>query len=265
MNIKKIIITIVSVILLIILLSLTYNVLNRYILKTNFENEILSFANKNQETIFEINKITFFSSANAKNKNISANSYTIENLYQYTDIAFFIINNKEEKTLENTFKKVSIENIKINNRPIEGNPQLYFKSINHFSKSEIIDTNLIQNKLEFKITSEDKTDLEAPTLYNNLANPITLSYLNQNIKTDYTLTDTSSAITYDGTLLKKCNILLNNLYCNLSFDIFITNNLEQKFKSTIFIDIPLENENKTIYDGNINLKKEVNYKFYRYE
>lgn len=265
MNTKKIIITIISIISLIILISLFYKVFNRFIIKANFENEILSFADKNQETIFEINKITFFSSANAKNKNISTNSYTIENLYQYTDMAFFIINNKEEKSLENTLKKVSLENIKINNSPIEGNPQLYFKSINHFSKSEIIDTNQIQNKLEFNITSEDKTDLETPTLYNNLANPITLSYLNQNIKTDYTLTDTSLAITYDGTLLKKCNVLLNNLNCNISFDIFITNNLDQKFKSTIFIDIPLENDNKTIYDGNINFKKEVNYKFYRYE
>lgn len=264
MNTKKIIITIISIILFILLFSLSYKVLNSYILKTNFEKEILSFSDKNQETIFEINKITFFSSANVKNKNISANSYTIENLYQYTDMAFFI-NNKDEKTLENTLKKVSIENLRINTSPTEGNPQLYFKSIKHFSKNEIIDTNLIQDRLEFNITSDEKTDLEVPTLYNNLANPITLSYINQNIKTDYTLTDTSSAITFDGTLLKKCNILLTSLTCKLSFDLFITNNLDQKFKSTIFIDIPLENENKTIYDGNLNFKKEVNYKFYRYE
>lgn len=265
MNTRKIIITIISIILLILLFFLSSKVLDKYLLKTNYENQILSFADKNQETIFEINKITFFSSANVKNKNISANSYTIENLYQYTDIAFFINNNKNEKTLENTLKKVSIENIKFNTKPTEGNPQLYFKSINHFSKNEILDTNLIQDKLEFNITSEDKTDLELPTLYNNLANPITLSYINHNIKTDYTLTDTSSSITYDGTLLKKCNILLNNISCNLSFDIFITNNLNQKFKSTVFIDIPLENDNKTIYDGNINFKKDINYKFYRYE
>lgn len=265
MNKKTITLILIAIILLITTFSLLYTVLNKCILKRNFENQILPFADKNQETIFKINKITFFSSSNAKNKNISEDSYTIENLYQYTDMALFITNNKDEKTLENTLKKVSIENIKINTMPSEGNPQLYFKSINHFSKSEIIDSNIIQDKLEFNITAEDKTDLELPTLYNNLANPITLSYINQNIKTDYTLTDTSSSITYDGTLLKKCNILLNNILCNLSFDIFITNNLDQKFKCTLYIDIPLENENKTIYDGNINFKKDVNFKFYRYE
>ncbi len=105
--------------------------------------------------------------------------------------------------------------------------------------------------------------MDTPTLYNNLANPITLSYVNQNIKTDYTFTDTSSPITYDGSLLKKCNIQLEQLTCNLSFDILITNNLDQNFKCTVFLDIPLKTEEKTIYDGNIILEKDTNLKFYR--
>ncbi len=265
MNKKKITLIIVYTFLIIVLFFLFNLVFNKYISKRNFESSILSFADKNQTTIFEINKILFFSNCDAKNKNISANNYTIENLYQYTDIALFITNNAEENTLENTLKKVSIENIKINKMPTDGEPKLYFKSLNTFSKSEIIDTNIIQDKLEFNVTSEDETSLDTPTLYNNLANPITLSYINHNIKTDYTLTDTSAPITYDGNLLKKCNILLNNISCNLSFDICITNNIDQKFKCSIYIDIPLETENKTIYDGNINLKKDTNFKFYRYE
>lgn len=146
-----------------------------------------------------------------------------------------------------------------------GEPKLYFKSINNFSKSDILDENIINDKLEFNITSDDETNLDMPTLYNNLANPITLSYVNSNIKTDYTLTDTSSPITYDGSLLKKCNIILNSISCNLSFDILVTNNLNQEFKCTVYIDIPLENEEKTIYDGNILLKKDTNFKFYRYK
>ncbi len=63
----------------------------------------------------------------------------------------------------------------------------------------------------FNITSEDEVNLDKPTLYNNLANPIVLSYINHNIKTDYTITDTSTPMTYDGSLLKRCNILLNNI------------------------------------------------------
>lgn len=264
MDKKKTILTIIVFILILVVFFLAYLVFNKYVLKKNFESNILSFADKNQSTVFEINKIVFFSSCDAKNKNIAVSNYTLENLYQYTDIALFITNKSNEKNLENTFKKVSIENIKFNTAPSMGEPKLYFKSINNFSKSTIIEENVINDKLNFNITSEDEANLDIPILYNNLANPITISYVNSNIKTDYTLTDTSSPITYDGSLLKKCNILLNNISCNLSFDILITNNLDQNFKCTVHLDIPLEDNNKTIYDGNIILKKDSNLKFYRY-
>ena len=125
--------------------------------------------------------------------------------------------------------------------------------------------NQIIDNLEFNITSEDETNLDTPTLYNNLANPITLSYVNQNVKSDYTITDTSTPITYDGTLLKRCGINLNSLACNLSFDITITNNLDEEFKCPIYIDIPLESNDKSIYDGKLNLTEDTNFLFYRYK
>ena len=124
--------------------------------------------------------------------------------------------------------------------------------------------NIISDMLDFNISSEDKADLNTPTLFNNLANPITLSYVNQNIKSDYTITNTSSPITYDGSLLKTCNIDLNSINCNLSFDINITNNLNQNFTTTVFIGIPLQDNENLITNGNIKLTKDVNYKFYRY-
>ncbi len=142
---------------------------------------------------------------------------------------------------------------------------MYYKNINNFAKSDIIENNIITDKLEFEVTSEDEANLDNPVLYNNLANPIVLSYVNENIKSDYTLTNTSTPITYDGSLLKKCNILLNTLKCKISFDIFIVNNLDQEFKSSVYIDIPLENGDKTLYDGNITLKKDTNFIFYRYK
>lgn len=89
--------------------------------------------------------------------------------------------------------------------------------------------------------------------------------MNQNIKSDYTITDTSTPITYDGSLLKKCNIALDSISCNLSFDIYITNNLDEEFKSTVFINIPLETQEKSIYDGNINVTQNTNFIFYRYK
>lgn len=265
MNKKKIILTVITIILFIIVFFLAYLLFQKYVLKKSFESDILSFANKNETTIFQINKITFFSSCDAKNKNISNTNFTIENLYQYTDMAFFISSSSSEKNLENTFQKVYIDNIKYNTTPSVGEPKLYYKNINHFAKSDVTEENLVNEKLDFTITSEDEANLDTPTLYNNLANPIVLSYVNSNIKSDYTLTDTSSPITYDGSLLKKCNVLLNAIACNLSFDIYITNHLNQEFKCTVFVDIPLETEDKSIYDGNITLKKDTNFIFYRYK
>ena len=214
---KKSLIICIFVSLFIILAILLYNLFNMFYKKTVFENDVLAFWNKNQKTIFSINKCVFFTSCNAKNKTSSNTNFTIENLYQYTDIALFINNNSDE------------------------------------------------NELNFEITSDDTNNLSSPTLYNNCANPIVLSYINENIKTDYTITDTSNPITYDGSLLKKCGILLNNLDSSFSFDIYITNNLDQEFKCTIFINIPTKLDDKSLYDGTITLKQNTNYIFYRYK
>ncbi len=263
---KKLIIYIITILLLItIAISIVFALFNKFILKKNLENTTLTFASKNEKSIFTIDKITLFSSANAKNKNASSSNFTIENLYQYTDIALFIKSPQEVKSEENTFKKVWINNLKFNTSPEVGQAKLYYKNINNFAKNEFIETNSLENSLDFEIVSDSEADLNNPILYNNLANPITLSYINSNVKTDYTITDTSMPITYDGSLLKKCNVSLDSLKCNLSFDVYVINNLDQEFKCTVFIDIPLDDNDKSIYDGNIIKKLNTDFIFYRYK
>ena len=262
---KKFILTIVTILLFIVVLILVNITCYQYFLKNKFEKSIMSFSSKNENTVFQIKNIIFFSSCDVKNKNASSSNFTIENLYQYTDMALFITSPSKDKTLENTLKKVYIDNIKFTKLPTLGEPKLYYKNIYNFAKSDIIDNNLINDKLDFIITSDDNASLDTPTLYNNLANPIVLSFVNSNIKTDYTITNTSKSITYDGSLLKRCEVLLNSINTSLSFDIYIVNNLDQEFKCTVFIDIPLETENKSIYNGNITLKKDTNFIFYRYK
>ena len=256
----------ILILLLLIVIILAYLLFQRHSIKSNFEKDILSFAQKNDKTVFQVNKIVLFSNCDAKNKTGSATNFTIENLYQYTDMAIFINSSStEEKTLENTIKEVSIRNIQYQKWPDIGEPKLYFKGLNQFAKSDLIEENEITDNLDFTITSENEANLDTPTLYNNLANPITLSYVNQNIKSDYILTDTSVPITYDGSLLKRCNVDLSSISCKLSFDIYVTNNLEEEFKTTIFIDIPLEIQDKSIYDGTINMTQKCNFAFYRYQ
>ena len=260
----KIILTIITAILFLMVIFLSYFVIQKYLVKKNFEDEVLRFANQNQSTIFTIDTITLFSSADARYKTNTASNFTIQNLYQYTDIALFIKNKSDENTLENTLKKVTIDDIQFSNTPSLGNPELYFKSINDFSKSTIIEENLISDSFEFDISSDNEADLSMPILYNNLANPLTLSYVNSNVKSDYTITDISLPITYDGSLLQKCNVLLEDISCTLSFDIHIMNNLNEHFKTTVSINIPLTSQNTSIYDGNLTIKQDTNYTFYRY-
>lgn len=262
---RKYVLILITLFLCIILALLLISIYNIQKIKYSFLNDVLSFAQKNEKVVFSINKCIFFSSSDSKNKTSSLTNFTLENLYQYTDIALFINNNSDTNSLENTLKKVKINNINYNVMPSIGNPSLYYKNLNNFAKSEVLNENIIDNELNFEISSEDSIDLSKPILYNNCANPITLSYINSNIKSDYTITDTTSPLTYDGSLLKKCNVLLDSISCNLSFDIYITNNLEQEFKSEINISIPLKNENNSIYDGSFILKDDTNYIFYRYK
>ena len=265
MNKKKLILTIITFVLFVVVFVLACMLFNKYILKFNFEKDILSFAEKNDKVVFYIDKIVFFSSCDSKNKTDYINNFTIDNLNQYTDLAIYINNQStDEINSENTLKRISISNIQFNKKPELGNAKLFFKSINNFAKSDFKDTDEITDSLDFDITSQDKTNLDFPTLYNNLANPITLSYVNQNIKSNYQITDISIPLSYDGSLLKRCNVDLSSISCNLSFDINITNNLDENFKSSVFIDIPLEINDKSIYDGNISFSKNVNFIFYRF-
>lgn len=277
---KQIIYSILIIILIIILVFLFNKVYNKLKRKKNFESDVTSFSQKNERTIFSIDKIVFFSSCDSKSKTGSQTNFTIENLYSYTDIALFINNNvknvensdtygenitQEQNTAENTLKRVKISNVKLTKEPKLGTGNLYYKNVNNFAKGEIQESNQIQNDLEFDVTSENQIDLNKPVLYNNCANPITLSYINQNIRTDYTMTDTQNPITYNGKLLERCGVAVDAIKASVSFDIEVENNKNQKFKTTVYFDIPYETEEKSIYDGSITLKKDTNFNFYRYE
>ena len=267
--IKQILFSVLAIILIIILILLFKNVYNKLKSKKYFENDITSFSEKNKDTIFSINKIMFFSSCDSKNKTTSQTNFTIENLYAYTDIAIFIDNNtlenkneqinsesnsiennetnmeeqKETLTAENTLKNVKITNIKFTKKPEIGNGNIYYKNVNNFAKSEINEKNKIENELQFETTSENKTNLDKPILYNNCANPIT----------------------YNGKLLKRCGVSVKAINTSISFDIEIENNKNQRFRTTIYFDIPYESEEKSINDGSIIVEKKTNFNFYRYE
>lgn len=268
-SLKILIITLLLFILLFISLIYIYTYKsNIYNSINEFSTWINDFSQKNSDEVFKIDSITLFSSCDAKYKTSSANQFTIENLYQYLDIAIFISPENEELTAKNTYKSLYITNFTITSPPNLGQNFISYKDITSFSNSVFPDSYILSDSLDslnFDISSEDNTNLATPTLYNNFANPITLTYITENIVTDYTFTNTDSSITYDGTLLNKCNINIEDIFSTFSFDIYIENNLGEKYKTTIFINNTTNINTLDIdgytYTSNLN----VTSTFYRYE
>ena len=211
---------------------------------------------------FSVNKIVYFSTANADSTINQNSSFTINDLYQITDIAIFINNNADGNyTNKNTLKKVTLSDINFSLTPNIGQPNLYYKNLNDFAKNTFDNSNKIDKTIEFDATSESEIDYTSPILYNNTANPITLSYVNSNIISNYTLADNISNLSYDGSLLKTCNVTLNSIACKLAFNMVIENNSDEKYNCPMILNIPLSTENTTIYDGKLVYTDNVNYKF----
>ena len=260
-NIILFILFLIFITLLMILLPITYKTVKAYSDSNTFVDSIIKIQQNNNDSIFEINKITYFSGCNAKGDTNSNSSFTISDLYQYTDIAIFIDHVSDELTSKNTLKNVLINNIQYTLSPSIGNQKLYYKNLSDFATSKFNQDNQIDKSLNFIATSENSIDYSKPVLYNNCANPITICYVNSGIKENYTFSNDISKIAYNGSLLKMCGIALSSLNCKMSLDITITNNLDETYFCPITLNIPLSTENSTIYDGNLTIKDSVNYKF----
>lgn len=236
----------------------------RFLNKINFENSIFSDSDKRDNNIFSINKITFFSSSNASSRANSNSTVTIENLYQFTDIALFIDNgsNDNRYNLKNTLKEVYIDNIYFVNTPSLGTPSLYYQTLDGFASGNFSEANLISSsRADFGVSSEDTIDFSSYEVQNNCSKPITLCYINSKIQDSYTIPN-NQPITFDGSLLDVCNIPINRLDCSISFDVYITNNLNEKFICPVYFRIPLNSEKNSIQDGHYTIQNSQNFIFY---
>ncbi len=254
-NINKQIIFLIIVFIAIIILCLLINLIyTKHKAKTNFESDLLS-SNDYSDT-FSIDKIVLYSSANATSNETSRNLWNI-NVYQFTDMAIYLNNNSESSlSSKNTIKELYIDNIKYSPLPEKGTPELYYKAIVNFGIPSLKDENLVQDKLNFKIiNSKDTLDTNTASFYETCQTPITLQFVNKDIKANAIIPNTGEALVFDGSLLSKTNIALNNIKTSISFNINLTNNLDEKYVYNVNFEIPLEDNEHSIYEGNI--KKEI--------
>lgn len=265
---KFIVKLIITIALLILCIVTIVNIISIYKVNSEFSNYIDGLARLNSKTVFSIDRIYLYSSADATSNETTKPVWDL-NVSQFTDIAIYI-NNRADSGVnyENTIKELTISNVQFNNLQ-SGTPSLYYKNVNDFAKLTSVEENKINDSLEFNIVNSGDADYTNPVIYSNCQNPITLEYVNTNMEEDTIISDISTPLTYDGSLLKKAGILLTQMKCTLSFTITIVNNYNQKFVATVYIDIPLEDSmsGASIYDGKLikNIENTNLVKFIRVE
>ena len=253
--------------LLVVLILMTYLYIHIYYVNDEFSESASRLAMLNTNTTFSIDKIYLYSSAYATN-NIDSRPIWNLNVNQYTDIALYINNRYSEGiNYNNSIKTLTISDVNFT-KGKAGTPSLYYKDIQNFANYTINEENKIGEKLDFNIVSQD-LDTSTTSLYSNCQNPITLSYVNSNIKENYIIEDGSSYLRYDGNILRMTEVPLTSMKCTLSFKITLTNMYNHKYIANVYIDIPLEDQysGESIYNGKIEktLENTNLIKFFRVE
>ena len=264
---------ILCILLIIFLIFSIRNIVMCQVANRNLAELADSFYMSNAKTVFSIDKIILYSSANAIKNEVTRPVWDL-NVYQYTDIAIYINNHSDDElNSENAIKTLYIDNIKLNGVK-KGEQSLYFKNAPDFGKSiystvekkEDADSNKIGDKLEFSVLNDGDINYEKRQIYADCSSPITLEYVN-NIVNNKIISDIENDVKYDGSILKRSGIVLSDIKSSISFRINLTNNYNQKYMANVYIEIPLEDSvtGDNIYSGKFEKKiEEENYsKFYR--
>lgn len=267
---ERLVFTILIITLFIVFL-LYYNLVFSVVFARNaFANEMIEISDENENSIFNIQKILLYSSANAID-NSDDQSLKDVSICQYTDISIYLdnISTVSELTDENTIKQLYIDNIVATSTADKGSKILNYKNPLDFGKYKSIETPA-NNRIDFNIVntnSENETnDYANPTFYTDCSNPISLGYMNKDILTNYAVSQDSNTVSFNGKVLKEANVSLEDINYTLSFKIHIVNNLNQKFVYNMKLDVDLNDSNGGIYNGYVFKGKTTTgseYKFFK--
>lgn len=199
----------------------------------------------NKNPIFKIEKIILYSNVNVS----TAADRSLNNLSigQYSDILLYINNQASNSTIskQNTIKKLYIDDIKIktntNNRE---SILLNYKNPLDFGKAITVQ-HPTKNKITFNIINNNQennnADYTYPTFYTDCSNPITLSYLHNDIVQNFSAPN-NNIVTYNTSVLKNTDISLEDLKATLSFTIHIVSNANRKYSCKTNIDISFDED-----------------------
>ena len=253
-------ITIELILLAALLYAYWYFIVSPILGNISYANDVTSFVIKNDEPIFKIDEVILYSSATANDKSEGAVLKDLD-ISQFTDISVKIDNKSYISDLsnKNTVSELYIDNIKITRESIQGDTRVNYKNPYIFGQyNENIEKT---DRIDFRIlhTNEDNknNDFSSPTFFTDCSNPITLGYLNKDVKTDAEIMQKDEKIEFNGQLLKYANIPIKDVAFRLSFQIHLKNSLEENYVYTVDLNLPMEDNNSSLYDGYV-LKKMYN-------
>lgn len=185
-------------------------------------------------------------------------------IHQYSDISLFINNHASDGnyTTKNTISKLYLDNFNIEGTQV-GTPSLSYKDVQTFGKFVDLDETAISDTLTYTITNGDTVDSTVAQMDLACKTPITLGYINKNVKEGYTVVDTTSTLQYNGSLLKTATIPLGNITPTISFDVHIENKLGESYLLNVRFAIPFEDGSSSIYDGTFKKTLSYNKAFFR--
>lgn len=94
-----------------------------------------------------------------------------------------------------------------------------------------------------------------PVFFEDCSNPITLKYVNNNVVENYAI-DSTKTLKYDGSLLKSANVFINDIETTITFDLNIITTNDEVHEITVELEVPLQDNNSSIYDGFFEKKNE---------
>lgn len=199
---------------------------------------------------YVLKKMVVISTANGTNTQTDENKWNIS-INQNTDIYFDIERNTEHKSTEN------IRNIKIQNIQIIGTeyytPKAYMPSSETEEMFNYIDNNIIQNELIYDVGKDKDTQNKKITTEGGI---VAISFCNPNIAT---YKGNEDKMTYDGTLLNKVGITLEQIKATIKFDLVLETASGKKYKAEINLQTPADDITKTgiVINEDIELKNIV--------
>lgn len=220
-------------------------------------------SNQNNAPFFISNK-TLYSGIIPQSKNFSKDGNWKLDISQYTDIAIYISTTDKNLTDTNTIKSLYLDEIKFAKFPKIGTPTLYYQNPLKFATDYISTEHSIETHLNYNILNFENEDnynyYSSPNFFTDCSIPITLKFLNSEILKNYEMAN-SETLTFNGSILKKAKINLEDLNTTISFNINIVTNANQLYTNSITLEIPLKNQSNTLFDQNIYLKEDINSPF----